>query len=330
MLPNVEVPPVPLLREAGVARGQIQVGYQRVESFHKLIVDQLPYGQIDPTDLVQGLIEFDGPDQDPPNKKAPLQWNFGGEAYEVRKAIRVQYSYPKYLDTGPGNATGSLFIGYVPDDPWLLNGTLKAARATLKDFAKHGGDPSRAQQAIEALTIELDNHWSHHAARAARQVYRSAVSDTWALLRDLPQTVTPVACYVDTETFDAFVYAGIPSVGANPGVSSATLTAAALKQLAQKQPQALADAFIKAQQGEAQKARIVSIYYDGPATDYNSQQAFPYTVDTLFNEPDKYNQLLWWYFGGRAFHITKAMLLAYVADASSGLLLVGYQGPSPH
>jgi hypothetical protein len=48
---------------------------------------------------------------------------------------------------------------------------------------------------------------------------------------------------------------------------------------------------------------------DGPAQDYDSHRPFEYTFATLQNEPEKYSQLLFWYFGGRPFRITKAMRL---------------------
>jgi hypothetical protein len=43
-----------------------------------------------------------------------------------------------------------------------------------------------------------------------------------------------------------------------------------------------------------------------------------------------YDRLLWWYFGGRAFRITKAMRLGLKdAQSNKGSLLIGYQGPGP-
>jgi hypothetical protein len=93
------------------------------------------------------------------------------------------------------------------------------------------------------------------------------------------------------------------------------------------------------------------IEYDGPARNYYSHDAFPYTTGTLFNnQVGLYDKLLWWYFGGRAFRITKAMHIRYddspvqtderaeptplfhgapqrKEDAHRGSLLIGYQGP---
>src|SRR5262249_23052569 len=49
------------------------------------------------------------------------------------------------------------------------------------------------------------------------------------------------------------------------------------------------------------------IDFDGPAQDYDSHIPFPYTPATLFNEPEKYAQVLIWYFAGRPRRVTKAL-----------------------
>ena len=92
-----------------------------------------------------------------------------------------------------------------------------------------------------------------------------------------------------------------------------------------------------------------SIEYDGIAREYNSVKPFPYNLGELVREAEKYDQLLYWYFGGRTYRITKAMRLRYeslvplarandersrrtreedLANARNVMLLVGYQGPS--
>ena len=38
----------------------------------------------------------------------PLQWHFGGSAYEVCKAIRIQYSYQKYFEGLQLDANGDI------------------------------------------------------------------------------------------------------------------------------------------------------------------------------------------------------------------------------
>jgi len=322
ILPNAAIPRVPLLREAGDVLGQVQIGYQRIDSFHKLVVDQLPYGQIDPANLVQGLIELDGPDQDePPIDKVPLQWYFGGQAYEVRKAIRIQYAYQKYLDTGPVNASGSLFIGYAPAATGaasLAGQAIDALQALLD-----GGDADAAREAVADLREQLDNV-RQHAGRIQAAVRTRRDATDWDSLKTLPGTVTDLAVYVDAAHFDEFIFSNIP--GLDPAAAGASYTSSPLAAA----PRPLAEVFVPVTGRASSAARVVQVYYDGPAASYNSHKAFPYTTDTLFNDQEKYNQLLWWYFGGRAYRITKAMLLDYDAGAgASGILLVGYQGPGP-
>jgi hypothetical protein len=84
-----------IMRDLATEPNAVSVSFQRIDNFHKLVIDELPYGTIDQNSLVQGLIEFDGPAQNPPNLKKPLQWHFGGVPYEVCKAIRIQYAYQK-------------------------------------------------------------------------------------------------------------------------------------------------------------------------------------------------------------------------------------------
>jgi hypothetical protein len=51
----------------------------------------------------------------------------------------------------------------------------------------------------------------------------------------------------------------------------------------------------------------IAVDVDGPAQDSDSHHPFPYTFGTLVNEPYKYAQLLFWYFGGKPYRVTKAM-----------------------
>jgi hypothetical protein len=68
-----------------------------------------------------------------------------------------------------------------------------------------------------------------------------------------------------------------------------------------------------------------TIEFDGPARDHDSHHIFAYTLETLFNNQDLFNQILWWYFGGQPVRITKAMRIP-LADGGPSLF-VGYSGP---
>ena len=151
---------VPLLREAGDVLGQVQIGYQRIDSFHKLVVDQLPYGQIDPANLVQGLIELDGPDQDdPPIGAVGLARHPGvveaGEALRQLQVVgvRVRHEHDAHRVRGDGALQGRqvpLVVGAgvdhdqrrpVAQDPRVGAGAGVRARVG-RHHAPHGCHPS--------------------------------------------------------------------------------------------------------------------------------------------------------------------------------------------
>jgi hypothetical protein len=283
-----------IVRELVKQPGAVSVAFQRIDNFHKLVLDQLPYGQIDPASLVQGLIEFDGPAQDPPNLKKPLQWHFGGIPYEVCKAIRIQYSYQKYVEGAQLDANGSLFIGYSFADPYRDALSPEVREKLQAQANRRDAVPVKTEDLLESLLTEFVNS---------------------------PGKVTPLAKYVDVNNFDAFLFDNFPfQTSAQAGghaISSADLGV---------KPTPLSSRFAK---GNGLPG--VRIEYDGPARDYDSHRPFPYTTYTLFNDVSGiYDTLLWWYFGGKAFHITKAMKLGYTdPQGNQGSLLVGYQGPGP-
>lgn len=290
--------------------GAISASYHRIDSFHKLILDENPYGQIDPNGIVQGLIEIDGPAQDPPNAKTPLQWHFGGTAIEISKAIRIQYGYQKYSEGIQINATGSLFIGYelqypYPPDPERVKSRL--------EMRKNADGEGKGTPAVPFAAIE--------AARAARQ--SRAPGDFMTTLRSelavAPSTVTRVAKYVVPANFDAFVEENLPFTGAR------SVSGNGVEPLTAIPSRSALTGFVPAHNPGPAGIRIE---FDGPARDNNSKSPFPYTAQTLFMDPSGlYERLLWWYFGGRAFRITKAMRIEY-NDLLTQALLIGYQGPS--
>jgi hypothetical protein len=311
----------------------ISIGYQQVDNFHKLILDQLPYGQIDPDALVQGLIEFDGPAQSPPNGKKPLQWYFGGVPREICKAIRIQYSYQKYVAGTQVYATGSLFIGYELNEPYASRET--ARLRVLEEQANRLGEAARA---------EPDNADGATAAADAQREYDDAARtlDPWSgtppqntqelfdwvrrIYRNYPTTVTSLAKFVDATNFDAFIDASFPF-----------RTTDQIREIREQAP-AYSGTSSRAASGPTRLSEMLGpddstdkqIEFDGPARDYNSYKPFPYTTESLFNDPSGlYNKVLWWYFGGSAFRITKAMRIPCTNDDFTGSLLVGYQGPGP-
>jgi hypothetical protein len=290
----------------------ISVAYQAVENLHKLILDELPYGQIDPNGLVQGIIEIDGPAQNPPNAKKPLQWSFGGSPYEVCKAIRIQYGYQRYMDGMSVNATGSLFVGYELDDSYFAP-SFSGLEDRLNALAAE--EVESAEQAL------LDFQRARTRFAEPRAAGASIVDSLRSDLANSPWQVTRLAKYVDAANFDAFVQLNWPFHPTGSYTSAANTPSAVT-------PNATP---LSLRLGGAPQPDLprVRIEYDGPARNNNSKDPFPYTNQTLFNDPSGiYMKLLWWYFGGRPYRITKAMRLVYQDPVLPGHILIGYQGPS--
>src|SRR5262249_16163923 len=73
------------------------------------------------------------------------------------------------------------------------------------------------------------------------------------------------------------------------------------------------------------------VEYDGPARDYNSNNIYPYSRNDVFSVPERYSQLLQWYFGGRHYPITKAIRIVLDDQGNDKRsLFIGYQGPGGH
>jgi hypothetical protein len=311
----------------------ITIRYHRIASFHKLLMDELPYGAIDPAALVQGQVEFDGPAAHPVNPRRPLQWYFGGTPFEVCKAIRIQYTYEKSIPglDYPAPVNGSLLLGYV-SSPLDTTYYVDAYQAEQQILAI----PPNVADLLNMFRIDFSRY---------------------------PSRTTPDAIYVQTYMFDEFVQENFPWI--NPAAIAALRAAAELaaaQNSGNAPPRTPLSIMLDrhpdpavvppgAQPNQLPGARIE---YDGPARNYYSHDAFPYTTGTLFNDQvGLYNKLLWWYFGGRAFRITKAMHIRYDdspihtqegaeptplfdgaprrrEDAHRGSLLIGYQGPGSY
>ena len=312
---------IEIMRDLAIQPNAVSVAFQRIDNFHKLVVDEVPYGTIDQNGLVQGLIEFDGPAQDPPNLKKPLQWHFGGIPYEVCKAIRIQYSYQKQVDNTYINASGSLFIGYGLGSPYSA-----ALAAAIKDAENLAAtDPAAKKRAAALRAADPANARGNNPPATAQDLLQALQAD----FVNSPGRVTPLAKYVDAANFDLFLLNNFPfqpsqsATWQPPAISATSSTQFGVGPTPLSAR--LTDETDKGLPG-------VRIEYDGPARAYDSKRPFPYTTDTLFNEPSgMYDKLLWWYFGGKAFRITKAMRLGYRdAQDKKGSLLIGYQGPGPY
>jgi hypothetical protein len=121
---------------------------------------------------------------------------------------------------------------------------------------------------------------------------------------------------------------------ANNGVAAASAEAKqaqlAALQAAVDAANAQIEAVREAAIWKADKSKPIIMAFDGPARDYDSHKPFVYTLPTLFNDKEKYSQLLWWYFGGKAYRLTKAIRIPLnepdeAEDVES--LFIGFAGP---
>jgi hypothetical protein len=74
--------------------------------------------------------------------------------------------------------------------------------------------------------------------------------------------------------------------------------------------------------------KATPVDFDGPAQDHDSWNVWPYTPATLITEPDKYVRIVWWYFGGKVYSLTKVMRVSLESASSpqGRALFVGYGG----
>ena len=93
-----------------------------IDDYDTFLLSELPYGQVDPTKLNRGVVEWAGLERlDQKNEiwvalatnetyyPNISHWQFGRKMYPIVKAIRIQYSYSAPYGQ---QAIGSLLIGY--------------------------------------------------------------------------------------------------------------------------------------------------------------------------------------------------------------------------
>jgi hypothetical protein len=278
----------------------VSSAYERIDNFHKFILDNVPYGVVSPTNLQQGLIQFDGPAQDPPNGKKALQWYFGGVPYAIIKAIRIQYTYTKAYQGTDYDVAGSLFIGYEDVLDKLhedAGNTLASKSASTAEKAA----ATKAKQFWQALEKERTDR--NDILKRSVNTLEDVVQAIRDEMSDLPGTVGALAQKADD--LDKFIQDNYPYRSFLP-----------------------LDWNLLFDKGTSGQPKPIRIEKDGPAQRYDSLSPFPFTLATLFSDQDKYNQLLWWYFGARPYRITKAMRIPLEGKSGPAQsLLLGFQGP---
>jgi hypothetical protein len=345
--------------------GTLTARNQRIVNFNSFILSHVPYGRVDPDKDIQiGLIEYDGPNADLGQVTKPLlAWHFGGIAHPITKAARVEYTY-RYGDTAGPPVKASILLGFQTNlDPGLLKPSpqikpkepagLVAAFAGLPDGVPAGaqttnvvtGSPLGVDTLDDLINGELLNELA--AVAAAQAKAGLAAGDATQLLaaaNAAKQAVTEAKRPADAPQ-------GMTSESV-PGAAPQAVDAKKLEEDAAyaaklaKAATATATTDIKAIEAAKtaselavlawteQKKLPVIVSFDGPAQDANSLNPFNYTPQTLFNDKEKYAQVLWWYFGGKAFRVTKAMRIPIRTAQTSTLtgedvesLFIGFAGP---
>ncbi len=63
----------------------------------------------------------------------------------------------------------------------------------------------------------------------------------------------------------------------------------------------------------------------GVTKDYSAVNPYPYDFQYIANDLSLYEKLVYWFFGGKFYHLTK---MVRIKNAALGTILIGFQGPS--
>jgi hypothetical protein len=313
--------------------GTLTARNQRIVNFDSFIFSHVPYGRVDPDGGIQvGLIEYDGPNADLGLVSKPmLAWNFGGIAYPITKAARVEYTYQSEYGSGVASRA-SMLLGF---QSGLAEQKLKPSpRITpINDGAigvaidRVGGQPLGAElsRALAAGANNVVTGSPSGFATLDQLIDAELLPELAALAR---ARSAAAAAEVRAQRDNA---AGNKLQG-NVAPKRAEAPDKDDLQLKVTRAQAEVDAAMKL--WAELKREPVIVAFDGPARDNTSLNPFGYTLPTLFNDKEKYSQLLWWYFGGKPYRITKAIRIPDrsvwnrdLAGEDVTSVFVGFAGP---
>jgi hypothetical protein len=274
----------------------VSVKRQYISDFQAFILGHIPYGQVEAKDLQTGLIQLDGRSVMGTNTKPMLLWHFGGLPYPIQTAGLINYYYKRSWDGSDAMVHASILLGFQSGAAAHSFDTAPAAIFTPQGTAF----TARFVSSIRAIRDGLPSA----TATGAQQF-----PDLDAFLHDQLNRLTLPNLSLPTPAPTA------PSPPLSLGYPSLASSMAGIKGLSLSG-------------GED----LLSIEFDGPARDHDSHNIFPYTLETLFNDKQKFDQILWWYFGGTAQRITKAMRIPLADDdaATRPSLFVGFSGPGTY
>jgi hypothetical protein len=328
-----------------------------IESLQAFIFDHLPYSRVELTNF-QSVVEYD----EVFGTRPQLQWHFGGRPFPVSTALRLKYSYKtRYGPTGAEeDENSSVLVGFqstaLPGSaairapggqqmtPAVQAAALAAANAAgslnTKSLVELGKLPASTLLGYPPATI---------AALPANKLAALDPSAVAGLTADyfIGMSVAKLQA-LDTKAFpmmdprtlavidaDAFLTRNPMSASEVADLNTAlvrrqmALDPTYITPISQQIPDI--DTFVRGlglQNALDAFGGPLLIEFDGPARESNSVQLFPYGRVSLFNRPDLYGQLLFWYFGGRPHQLTKAIRVQ--PEQSPGIaMFVGYQGPGP-
>jgi hypothetical protein len=221
---------------------------------------------VQPEHVNWGALEYDGPAAvGIDGGKPALQWYFGGVAYPITKAIRINYTYVRRWDGSNAVVTTAIYLGFqdglseyvVPSAIPLVARPTATFQQRVGDLGPYGGFST--------------NTWA---------------SDAGVLASEAAAVIARSFAYDDVNLNTTF------------------------NKLLRDELGLVADLLLETP---------LPVDVDGPAQNYDSHKPFEYTVATLQNEPELYSQVLFWYFGGKPWRLTKAMRIPLDAAISSRL-----------
>jgi hypothetical protein len=322
---------------------------QYIGDFNTFILNHIPYAQVQLRDLQTGLMSFDGPDANGVDKPL-LVWHFGGLPYPIVKAAQVDYTYVRTWDGSGWTIHSSILFGFQSSDDQPLHVSPRARAAKTPEPIQEHAHKSESKDFVEQLTeaVRSLTETSPSATVGGTTVYTdldSFINDeldgryaSFAADRVAPATPDsePAIQQRLARVITSFSQAQLPAGESQSAVQPRTpavepaVTTALLELLVQVAQQSANGNHAKPRGWVLNGAGPVNVEFDGPARDNDSHHIFAYTTETLFNDQDKYNQVLWWYFAGQPVRITKALRIPVGADPNGPSLFVGYSGPGGH
>lgn len=284
------------LRDLLSQPSNVTTRYQLIADLQDFILDNIPYAKVEAKDLQLGLIE--GYTSSSKDGRKPLQWHFGGVPYAVDPGIKIEYVYKKGYDGSVNTLDyGSILTGtYLDGEPAGLGSKQQAPNSPTQTTSDGGGSSRQIEQQTRSKTRPPQpikdflsmSHPGLHPTQGVMALLSQNAANAVTQLALSPTSFTVLA--VNVAGLSPLLHALVPT-------------------------------------GESLDGQWLSVEYDGPGKDNDSMNPFPYNRATLFNVPEKYGQLLHWYFGGKAYQLTKAIRVP-VGNERQGLL-IGYSGPGP-